>query len=139
MNNYKKIFHYISYFQFPFYLLGLYYAYEPIVFDIKEVMVSVNKSMLFMGLGIGFSTLQDTTRKQNKLSKLILKKPRYSKIYIIYMIVLIVTFLSFGLFGLLISDNPKINELSSGVIAMGIGVIGLLKTIMEIIENHNNK
>ena len=63
-----------------------------------------------MGLGISFSTLQDTTKTQNKISKIVYQNPKYAKIFIIYVILLTLFFLSFGLFGFLFSQNANMQS-----------------------------
>lgn len=87
-----------------------------------------------MGLGISFSTLQDTTKTQNKLSKIIYQNPKYAKAFIIYVILLTLLFLSFGLYGFLFSQNTNINDISLGLVVMGIGMLGMLKMIIEMAE-----
>jgi hypothetical protein len=43
------------------------------------------------------------------------------------------------MYGLFVSKNPNIQELSFGTIIFGIGLIGLLKSAVEMAENHQKK
>ena len=64
LKNYKQFFQYLSYAQYPLMLVALYFAYEPLISGVESLdtlFEAYNKSLLFMGLGISFSTLQDTT------------------------------------------------------------------------------
>jgi hypothetical protein len=45
----------------------------------------------------------------------------------------------FGLYGIFVADNKNVQELSLGVIALGIGLIGVLKSAIEMSEFHKTK
>jgi len=92
-----------------------------------------------MGLGISFSTLQDTTKTQNKISKIVYQNPKYAKIFIIYVMLLTLFFLLFGLYGFLFTDNVNVNEISVGLIVMGIGMLGMLKMVIEMAAYHSQQ
>ncbi len=56
--DFRKIFHYISYLQYPFMLIGFYFALSPYINgldSIKEnpvkVFNGINSLLIFMGLG----------------------------------------------------------------------------------------
>ena len=55
------------------------------------------------------------------------------------MIVVILFFLVAGLIGMFESSDEKISEISLGMIVMGIGMIGMLKAVFEMAENHRVK
>ncbi len=120
-------------------LLGLYYAYEPLLFDVDSYTSSVNKAMVFLGLGISFSTLQDTRKTHYKLASRIFGSPRWSRYFIIYLIVLIFLITGAGIFGLFFSGNDFLEQLAIGFIVMGISLIGMLKAAVEMAENHQRK
>ncbi|RXG16237.1 hypothetical protein DSM03_103423 [Leeuwenhoekiella aestuarii] len=128
--NFRKIFQSISYLQYPLMLIGLFYALVPYLkgFDyLKEnpdiIFENYNYTLIFMGLGISISTLQDTTKTQNNFSKKIWENPKKGKVAI-------------GIFGYFISVNEKLQQLSIGILIFGIGLIGFLKTALEVFENH---
>ncbi|UII30546.1 hypothetical protein LVD17_19840 [Fulvivirga ulvae] len=132
----KSIFHYLSYLQYPFIIIALFYAYKPLISDLNTIWDDFNKVLIFMGLGISLSTLQDTKKVQNKLSKKIWENPKYSRVFLIYLFSLIIIVIAFGLYSLLFTNNKHLQEISSGVVVFGIGLIGLLKTAIEMAENH---
>ena len=73
--NFKTVFHYVSYIQYPLMLITLYFVVSPFftgMEKIKEnpdlIFKNLNLMLIFMGLAISFSTLQDTHKTQNKLS-----------------------------------------------------------------------
>jgi hypothetical protein len=68
MKETKLIFHYISYLQYPLMMIAMLFALKPYIFGFETLFSDFNKMLVFMGLGISFSTLQDTTKTQNKLS-----------------------------------------------------------------------
>jgi magnesium-transporting ATPase (P-type) len=141
--NFKTFFHYISYLQYPLMLIGMYFAFKPYLQGIEHfqknsdlIFQNLNSVLIFMGLGISFSSLQDTTKTQNKLSERIWKNPKKGKIMIVFIGVMILTFLTFGLIGYFISKAGILKELSIGTIILGLGMFGFLKAAIEMFENH---
>ncbi|MBL6445890.1 hypothetical protein JMN32_06200 [Fulvivirga sp. 29W222] len=132
----KNIFHYISYLQYPFILISLFYLYKPLIYDLSTVWDNLNKVLILMGLGISLATLQDTQKMQNKLSRKVWQNPRYSRIFLLYLLSPVVIIISFGLYGLLLSANKQLVEIAPGIVVFGIGLIGFLKAGVEMAENH---
>ncbi len=100
--------------------LGLFFAVKPyfkgfeyLVENPNIVFINYNYVLIFMGLGISFSTLQDTSKMQNEFSRKIWKNPKKGKIVILIICGLVLECLIFG-----------------------IGLIGFLKTALEAFENH---
>ncbi len=139
MKKATQLFHYISYLQYPLMLIGIYYCYKPLITEGASIWADYNKALVFIGLSISFATLQDTTKTQNKISKKVWENPKYARPFLIYIALLILFVISFGMYGLFASSNPKVQELSFGTIVFGIGMIGLLKSAMEMAENHQKK
>ncbi len=89
-----------------------------------------------MGLGISFSSLQDTSKAQNKFSKKNWENPKKGKIMIAFMSFMILCSLIFGLIGYFSTEVGVLKELSIGIIVLGLGMFGLLKASIEMFENH---
>ena len=141
--NYKTIFHYVSYFQYPLMLMALYFSFSPYLNgleDIKKnpdlIFLKLNSALIFMGLGMSFSSLQDTTKTQNTFSEKVWKNPKKGKIMIIILSFMILLFLIFGLTGYYFVNSGVFNELSIGLIITGLGMFGFLKSAIEMFENH---
>lgn len=124
--NYTKVFAILSYLQYPFILIGVYFTF----------MNDFDKVLIFMGLGVGFATLQDTTKTQNKLDRLIYENPKAGKITLGILTLMTFLIIGFGVFGYLNVENEKTKELSIGFIVIGLGFIGALKTGAEMFDNH---
>ena len=139
MKHAKQLFQYISYLQYPLMLIGLYYVYLPLFNDFQSLWVDYNKSLIFFGLAISFSTLQDSQKTQNKLAKRIWENRKYSKIFLTYLAFITLIILILGLYSLFTPSYPKLNELSFGIIAVGIGLIGVLKSALEMADYHQSK
>lgn len=141
MRGAKKIFHWISYLQYPLNLISLFYVFRP-YYDIfvsksyDTIFANFNIALIFMGLGISLSTLQDTTITQNNFSKRIWESRRKGKIFLIVLSLATLLFLLLGLFGYFFTRNKNLEELSLGLIVFGVGCIGLIKTAVEMYENH---
>jgi len=140
---FKQFFQYISYLQYPFMLIALFLAFKPYLNGIDAIKINpsiyfenVNQMLVFMGLGLSFSSLQDTSRTQNKLTRKVYEDPKKGKVFILSLILMIGLILIFGLIGFFSSDDKAINELSVGLIVLGLGMFGFLKAGVEMFENH---
>jgi hypothetical protein len=136
MRDPKKLFHAISYLQYPLMLIGLYYCYRPLLSQLNNIWGDFNFALVFMGLGISFSTLQDTTKTQNKLSKRVFENEKYSKRFLIFLFIQILLFNALGLCGLFMQESSHLKELSFGLLSLGAGTIGVLKSAVEMASNH---
>ena len=141
--NFKLVFQYISYLQYPLMLIALYFAFIPYLSGLEKLRENpsllfdnLNSALIFMGLGISFSSLQDTTKTQNKFSLEIWESPKKGKIVIILMSLMILFFLLFGLIGYFFSEQGGLKEMSVGVIVFSLGMFGFLKAAVEMFENH---
>lgn len=136
MFNPRDTFHKISYLQYPSLLIAMFYSFKPYFVGLDTLIENYNFALIFMGLGISLSTLQDTTKTQNKMSLKIWQDPKKGKRVLIGIAIMAVLLITFGLFGLYITKSEVIKQLSIGTIVLGIGVIGLLKSAIEMFENH---
>lgn len=134
--NAKDFFHKISYLQYPLMLIGLYFAVRPYIAGFDTLWDSLNSLLIFMGLGISFSTLQDTTKTQNEVSRRIWEDPKKGKRFITFMSVATLLFIILGLFGYFFSNLSVLQELSFGLIVLGIGFMGMVKSAVEMFEYH---
>ncbi|MBF04604.1 MAG: hypothetical protein CMP76_15075 [Flavobacterium sp.] len=136
MKNPKDFFNIISYLQYPFILIGAYYAFHPYFNEFVTIWSDLNNVLIYFGLGISFSTLQDTTKTQNKFSKRIWENPQKGKRMIIFMTFFCLSLLTIGMFSMYITQNKILKEIAFGLIVLGIGYISFLKAAIEIFENH---
>lgn len=94
--------------------------------------------LMFMGLSISFSTLQDTSKTQNRLSLKVWQSPKKGKIFLAIISLAMLAFFGMGLAGYLIIQDLRIKEISSGMIILAIGMVGQLKAATEMFENHRS-
>lgn len=141
--NFRTFFHYISYLQYPLMLISLYFTFRPFVEGLEYlkknpdfIFQNLNSSLVFMGLALSFSSLQDTTKTQNELSRKVWENPSKGKRMIIVICSSILFFLIFGLIGYYITEVEILKELSIGCIVLALGMFGLLKAAIEMFENH---
>ncbi|MBP8240263.1 MAG: hypothetical protein KAX50_09895 [Saprospiraceae bacterium] len=136
MQSAKDFFHKISYLQYPIMAVALFFCYRPLFSGLENIWADLNKGLVFLGLGVSFSTLQDTTKTQNKISKRVWENPRYSRIFLIVLSFQIIVFIGMGLVGMFLTDIQALQELSLGFLMFSIGMLGLLKAAVEMAENH---
>ena len=141
--NIKSIFHYLSYLQYPLLIFVIYYAIKPYLTGFEDIenklnliLESINNMLMFIGLSIGFATLQDTDKLSIKFEKQIWENPQKGKRFILVIVISTILALTFGIFGYFISDHKIVKELSIGSIVLGVGLLGFLKTAIEVFENH---
>lgn len=134
----KLLFHKISYVQYPLMLIAVFFMFKPYFTGFGLIWENYNNALIFMGLAISFSTLQDTQKTQNKISKNVWENPRKGKIALVILSLTTLFFLLVGMYGVFISYNEILKEVSYGMFVLGIGLIGMLKGAMEIFENHRS-
>jgi uncharacterized BrkB/YihY/UPF0761 family membrane protein len=142
----KKFFHAVSYLQYPFMLLSLFFVIQPYLGgfeaafeDFNIVLKGINKTFIFMGLGISFSTLQDTTKTQNEFSRKVWEDPKKSRRFLALFSISILVILTFGIFAYFSSSESAIKEVSFGAIVLGIGMVGMLKSAIEMADYHGKR
>ena len=132
----RALFHKISYLQYPLMLIGIYYAVQPYIVGFDYFFESVNNLLIFIGLGISVSTLQDTTTTQNEVSRKIWQDPKKGKLLLSVLGATTLFLIIAGMYGAYVSTSENFKELSFGIIVLGIGLIGMLKAAIEMFENH---
>lgn len=135
MKKFLNIFHYISFISVPFLLLAIFYAYKPLIFGMDNLWFDFNYCLTFMGIGLSFTSLADT-KKKNKLSRKLYGNPKFARGFLIYAFSLFLLIFGFGLYALLISRNENLNELSIGIIILSIGYLGVFRMAIEMVRNH---
>lgn len=136
MDNIKNVFHKISYVQYPLILIALFYSFLPYVRGFDIFWPSINQALIFAGLGISFSTLQDTTKTQNNFSKKIWENPKKGRRVLIFIFIFAMAMMSFGVYGFFVAKEGIVKEVAFGTLMLGVGYIGLLKSAIEMYENH---
>ncbi|MGB3183419.1 MAG: hypothetical protein WBB45_18670 [Cyclobacteriaceae bacterium] len=139
MKKAQLLFHVISYLQYPLMLAGLYYILLPYFNNFDGLFESYNRMLMFSGLAITFSTLQDTTKVQNKLSLRIYRNPKLARYFLASLLIITVLSISAGLAGFLGLHDSKLKELSIGLIVFGVGLLSMLKTVMELAAYHGEQ
>jgi hypothetical protein len=137
MRDFTIYFHRASYLQYPLMLLAVGYCYKPLISGFETMWADYNYALIFMGLSLSFSTLQDTTKTQNKMSKRVFENAVWAKRFLFYLLVLVIVFLATGLYGLFATESEIINSLSYGLLSVGVGLIGLLKAAGEMAHYHS--
>ncbi len=130
----------MSYLQYPL-ILGALWFYVPFLIALSSGnpdWTKLNYSLIFFGIAISFATLQDTQKTSLKFEKRIWTNPKKGKMFIIAIVFLVFSLMLFGIFGYFLASNKIIKEVSSGIIVLGIGFIGFLKTGIEVFENHRS-
>ena len=140
---FKQFFQAVSYLQYPLMVVALFFASKPYFNGLEAIkedpsvyFENVNIMLIFMGLGLSFSSLQDTTRVQSKLTRKVYEDPKKGRIFIFSIILMIGFLLVSGLLAYFSTDDKAINELATGLIILSLGMLGFLKAGVEMRENH---
>jgi hypothetical protein len=139
----RDFFQGLSYLQYPLLLVALAYSAKSgwSLSSIKAagwapVYDDWNYVLLYAGVGIGLSSLQDPHRTQNRMSRRVWQDPRKGR----WMLGLLGGYalgaMVAGLVGAYMADSTVANQLSLGLVAFGLGMVGLLKTAIEMREHH---
>ncbi len=135
-HSFRKIFHTISYLQYPLMLVAIFYAFRPYTNGFSSIWTDFNLVLIYAGLGITLSTLQDTSKVQNTLSKKVWANKKLSKFFLIFLTFFTFTIIGLGLYGMLSAHQGPFKNMSIGTLIFGIGMIGFLKIGIEMAENH---
>ena len=138
MKTFRDLFQKISYLQYPLLAIGLFFLYRPIVIRLNNLVEDFNLGLVFMGLAITFSTLQDTKKTQNKLSEKIWKNKKYATWFIVYFLFIIFILIALALFWQF-GNNAALQGLSWGVLSIAMGLVGVVKAGLEMAEYQQSK
>ncbi|WP_372018877.1 hypothetical protein [Pseudoxanthomonas sp. 10H] len=132
----RRLFHAASYLQYPFIALACFYVARPYFNGFDSIFGDFNLALLHAGVGIGFSSLQDPTTTQNEFSRKVWEDPRKGSWAIGIIAAVVVLALAGGLAGLYLAGESPWSQLAMGLVGLGLGLFGLLKTAIEMFENH---
>lgn len=134
----RKLFHLISYLQYPILLaaLAFYIPFTISLFNKSPDWSLLNDVLILFGVSMSFSTLQDTTTTQNNFSKKIWQHPTKGKVVIGVIAIMAFVFIVMGLLALFVYKADQTESVAVGITVLGIGMIGLLKAAIEMFENH---
>lgn|GEM_PF-214887 len=132
----RKLFHAASYLQYPFMALACFYVIRPYFTGFATIFADFNLALLHAGVAIGFSSLQDPTTTQNEVSRKVWEDPRKGSWAIGIIAAIVVLALGGGLAGLYMADDSPWSQVAMGLVGLGLGMFGLLKTAIEMFENH---
>lgn len=133
-----KLFHYISYIKYPILIIGIYFFYKPFFTNYSNLFESYNSGLIFLGLGIGLDSLKDYG-KLTWIDKKVYHKPEIAKYYFLFLGFIIIIFIVVGAFGYFLTEETILNQLSIGLMVLGIGFLAVLKAgiqaTMDFIDN----
>lgn len=132
------IFHIVSYLQYPL-MIGSMYFYVPFIvslFNNQPEWSNFNFVLILFGVALSFSTLQDTAKTQNKLSRKIWENPTKGRISLVVISLTAFSLVAIGLLTFYFSKGEVLESISIGITVLGIGLMGLLKSAIEMFENH---
>ena len=133
----KGVFHKISYLQYVLMAISLYFfARFALTLKAAAHWEQLNAALVFYGIAISVSTLQDTTTTQNEISRKVWQSPLFGKLFLGLIGVMVVGFLAAGLIGFIRLEEDILKDVSFGLIVIGIGLTGVLKSAGEMFENH---
>jgi hypothetical protein len=139
----RDVFQGLSYLQYPAMLVALGYVVRSgwSVASIRAggwspVFDDWNYALLYAGIGIGLSSLQDPTKTQNEVSRRMWQDPRKGRWMLVLLAAYALGAMVVGLLGAYMAGSTVVNQLSLGLVAFGLGMVGLLKTAIEMREHH---
>lgn len=139
----RDFFQALSYLQYPALAVALVYAVlaglalgKARQAGMGPAFDLLNYVLLYAGVGIGLSSLQDATKTQNELSRKVWQDPRKGRWMLVLLAVYALGAMAVGLVGAYRAETTVMNQLSLGLVAFGLGMVGLLKTAIEMREHH---
>jgi hypothetical protein len=121
-------------------MLSSIWFYIPFITSLNKensAWMHLNSSLVLFGIAISFASLQDTSKTSLPFEKHIWNNPKRGRLMIITIGFLVFATFALGVFGYFLHFNTIIKEVSLGLVVLGIGFIGMLKTAVEVFENHS--
>ena len=134
--NPRDLFQAVSYLQYPFMVVALVYCAKPLFTGMDGVLDDYNRALLYAGIGIGLSSLQDPTRMQNEVSRRVWQDPRKGRAMLWLLAGMSFAAITFGLVGANLAPSRALGEVAMGMLSLGLGFLGLLRTALEMAEHH---
>jgi magnesium-transporting ATPase (P-type) len=134
--NPRDVFQAVSYLQYPLMLVALLYSVRPYLTGLDGIWQDLNYALLYAGIGIGLSSLQDPTRMQNEISRKVWQSPRKGRLMLAIMTVSSLSMILIGLVASYQTNSEMLRQVSMGVFSLGLGMVGILKTAIEMFEHH---
>lgn len=142
----RDFFNRISYLQYPIMLAALGYCVKPMFGGLDQlrgnlpaVVGDFNTALMFMGVGIGVSTLQDTTKVQNEFSRKVWTHPGRTRWALGIITAQVLFFLGLGIAGYILANDSPLTQLSIGLFVLGLGMLSFLKAAIEMAQHHGAK
>lgn len=136
MSRLLRMFHYLSYLQYVFLGLALYFGVKPFIWQTKASWNDVNNELLFIGIALSFSSFYDI-KKKHRLMDIVFGKKKTRKMFLITSFIYILLLFFLGFYSLLFTKNKYLNELSVGILVFGLGMLSILKMSIEIAKNYD--
>lgn len=136
MKSTKEIFQALSYLNYLFIGVAIYFVFSPIWNGLETFFESFNNTLMFLGLSVTFSTLQDTGKTQNELSRKVWQDPKKGKSFLIFIGFMAFFFLLLGFIFEFFIQEQDISGLGTGMMILGISMVAMLKAAEETFENH---
>jgi len=134
--NARQVFQWLSYLQYPALLVAFGYAARPLFNGMDGMLDAYNSALLYAGVGVGMSSLQDTRKTQNTMSRKVWEDPRKGGVMLWVLAIQALLPIVLGLLGAALASSTALAQLALGLVAFGLGMIGLLKTAIEMREHH---
>ncbi len=132
----RQFFQWLSYLQYPALLVAFGYAARPLFNGMGGMLDAYNSALLYAGVGVGMASLQDPSRTQNQISKKVWQDPRKGRWMLWLITAQALLPIVLGLVGAALAPSTALSQLALGLVAFGLGMIGLLKTAIEMREHH---
>jgi hypothetical protein len=132
----RQVFQWLSYLQYPALLVAFAYAARPLFNGMDGALDAYNSALLYAGVGVGMSSLQDPSKTQNNVSRKVWQDPRKGGLMLWLLSAQALLPIVLGLLGAALAPTTALSQLALGMVAFGLGMIGLLKTAIEMREHH---
>lgn len=132
-----RLFHWLSFLQFPLMLAAGYAFLRPLWDRGISPVESVSGGLLWIGLALSFASLAEVTA-QSKLAETARNKPRVFSFWLIMLFVSVLLIFILAIYGLLARAGQE-RELWFSLLVLGIGMLGILRMCLSLVEISSKK
>ena len=127
-----RFFHWMSFLQFPLILVAAWYFVRPVWDRAVSPVASVSGGLLWIGLALGFGSLAEVT-PQIKLAEAARKRPSIFTFWLVMLFISVLMVFILSIYGLVARSGQE-RELWFSLLVLGIGMLGMLRMCLNLVE-----
>lgn len=143
MNKIIKYFHFLSYLQYPFMLIAMYFLSKMVLsifgeIDVVKAIENLNSCLLYLGIGLCFIALENI-EKSPKFERKIFEKEKLAKAWLILLFFSFIGLIIIAILMRFYPPSPLFKDLPTSLFVLALGFLSYIKMNIDIIKIYTTK